>query len=147
MRWVLTNRVDSVLKAGSIWLGVSSSAAVAEGWAIKCTLQSCLVNQELRRVCSDAKEVVDTLNSSIPLNCEVDLVTLDIKASFDMARVKAAVSRQDVDGEPTRAQRRVEATQTSSVRGRPSSGDAVEADASNVPVGSRSSSKAETTTS
>ncbi|KAK9112043.1 hypothetical protein Scep_019562 [Stephania cephalantha] len=94
-----------------------------------------------------------------------------------MARVKAAVSRQDVDGELTRAQSRAKvvttstspsapadrrkrrphttfyrkekqlATQTSSVRGCPSSGDVVEAEASNVPVGSRSSSGAETTTS
>ncbi|KAK9104714.1 hypothetical protein Scep_021558 [Stephania cephalantha] len=30
-----------------------------------------------------------------------------------MARVKAAVSRQDVDGEPTRAQRRAEVATTS----------------------------------
>ncbi|KAK9112241.1 hypothetical protein Scep_019760 [Stephania cephalantha] len=89
-----------------------------------------------------------------------------------IARGKATVSKQDVDGEPIRAQRRAEvamtsispsapadrgkrrphtasyrkekqqATQTSSVRGRPSSGDAMEAEASNVPVGSRSSSGA-----
>ncbi|KAK9118659.1 hypothetical protein Scep_016752 [Stephania cephalantha] len=93
-----------------------------------------------------------------------------------MARVKVAVSRQDVDGEPTRAQRRAEvatistspsapadcgkrkpqsasywkekqhATQTSSIRGRLSSGEAVEAESSNVPVGSRSSSGAKTAT-
>ncbi|KAK9135405.1 hypothetical protein Syun_014735 [Stephania yunnanensis] len=85
---------------------------------------------------------------------------------------KTTVSRQDIDSEPTRAQRRVEvatistslstpadrgktrpriasyrkekqqATQTSSVRGRPSSDDMVEIEASNVPAGSRSSSGA-----
>ncbi|KAK9092916.1 hypothetical protein Syun_027827 [Stephania yunnanensis] len=87
------------------------------------------------------------------------------------------VSRQDIDGELTRAQRRAEvamtstnpsapadhgkrrpqidsywndkqhATHTLSVRGCPFLGDAVEAEASNVPVGSRSSSEAETTIS
>ncbi|KAK9148286.1 hypothetical protein Scep_007043 [Stephania cephalantha] len=86
-----------------------------------------------------------------------------------MTKVKAAVSRQDVDGEPIRAQRRAEvattstspsapadcgkrmpqtasyrkekqrATQISSVLGRPSLWDAVKAEASNVLVGSRKS--------
>ncbi|KAK9105658.1 hypothetical protein Scep_022502 [Stephania cephalantha] len=94
-----------------------------------------------------------------------------------MAIVKATASRQDLDGELTGAQRRAEvattstslsapedlgkrrpqttsyrkekqqATQISSVLGRPSSRDAVEAEASNVPMGSRSSSEAQTTTS
>ncbi|KAK9087453.1 hypothetical protein Syun_029847 [Stephania yunnanensis] len=91
------------------------------------------------------------------------------KRNLYRARMKAAVLRQDVVGEPTRAQRRAEvaatstspsapadrgkkrprtysyrkekqqATQTSSVRGHPSLGDVVEAEASIVPVGSRKS--------
>ncbi|KAK9094498.1 hypothetical protein Scep_025967 [Stephania cephalantha] len=85
-----------------------------------------------------------------------------------MARGKSILSRQEVDGEPARAQRRAEtatttspstsanrgkrraqtasyrkdkqqATQVSDLRARPSSGDDVEAEASNVPMGSKSS--------
>ncbi|KAK9094544.1 hypothetical protein Scep_026013 [Stephania cephalantha] len=84
-----------------------------------------------------------------------------------MARGKSAILRQEVDGEPTRARRRTEVATTSTspsapvdrgkrkaqtasyrkekqranqilgVRARPYSGDEVEAEASNVPVGSR----------